>query len=213
MAHEPADEGGALVFVLSGPAGVGKTALVSALRDNEPSMYFCITATTRSPRVGEQHGRDYYFYTEEEFALHLQEGSLLEHARVPPTGGRLYGTPRHQIDQAIRLGRDVFLQVDVQGARSVRARIPNAITIFLLPPGAETLRERLIKRGTEPTPEMERRLSNALVELACAEEFDYSVVNDEGKLEEAAERVRGIMRDEHARPSPRYAVIDPELGR
>jgi guanylate kinase len=187
------------LFVLSGPSGAGKTALMTQLRKREPDVHYAITATTRAPRPGEQHGVDYYFYSEQEFQELLDRGGFVEYARVPPPEGRLYGTPRTEVTDPIERGKDGFVQVDVQGARSIRHIVPDAVLIFLKPPDVVTLRNRLIGRGTEATPEMERRLQNALVELACESEFGYVVVNADGQLDTAVERVREIMRAERAR--------------
>jgi guanylate kinase len=162
----------------------------------EPALYFCVTATTREPRPGERHGVDYFFLERDEFLQRVERGEFLEYAQVPPGVGNLYGSPRQEVLEELEAGRDVFLQVDVQGARSVRSQLDEARTIFLKPPDMETLRHRLMKRGTEPTPEMERRLANAEVEMAAESEFQYSVVNPDNKLDEAIARVREIMRAE-----------------
>ena len=203
-AHWP----GALVFVLSGPTGAGKTALMGRLREEEPEVHYCITATTRPPRPGEQHALDYYFNTEAEFLRLQSEGELLEWARIPPPDGPFYGTPLLQIRTALDHGREVFLQVDVQGAKSVRSQIPNAVTIFLKAPDPEALVRRLALRGTEDPTERDRRLQNARSELAQESNFDYVVVNPDGRLDEAVARVREIMRAERAREEPRSAVLD-----
>ncbi len=199
-----------LVFVLSGPAGAGKTALVSALRERKPDLYYCITATTRPPRPGERHGVDYFFYSEPEFLDLQTAGGLLEYARVPPGGPWLYGMPAAQVVEALQRGQDVIAGVsgiDVQGAASVRQRIPNAILIFLKPPDFDTLERRLRQRGTESAEDMERRLQNARTELAREPEFDYTVINPDGGLELAVDEVVSIMQRERSRPSPRYAEV------
>jgi guanylate kinase len=187
------------LFVLSGPSGAGKTELMRILREHEPELHFCITATTRKPRPEERHGVDYFFYPEEEFLQLLDRGELLEYARVPPETGYYYGTPRSQVEPIISAGRDVFTQADVQGARNLRAQVPTAVLIFLKPPDPETLRRRLVGRAADTEPEMQRRLENAQAELGRETEFDYSVVNPDGALEDAVEQVRAIMRNTHAR--------------
>jgi guanylate kinase len=180
------------------------------LRAREPQLHFCITATTRTPRAGEHHGVDYFFYAEDEFLRLLDQGGLLEYARVPPESGYYYGTPRDQVEPIIASGRDVFTQADVQGARNLRAQVPTAVLIFLKPPDPETLRRRLVGRGAEAAPEMRRRLENAQAELGRELEFDYSVVNFDGALDDAVERVRAIMREarERAEDAPHTGPDD-----
>jgi guanylate kinase len=189
------------LFVLSGPSGSGKTELMGVLRAREPELHFCVTATTRKPRPGERDGVDYFFYDEDDFLRLLGKGGLLEYARVPPDTGYYYGTPRDQVEPVISAGRDVFTQADVQGARNLRAQVPSAVLIFLKPPDAETLQRRLVGRAAEAAPEMRRRLENAQTELGREPEFDYSVVNPDGGLEEAVEQVRAIMREARAHAS------------
>jgi guanylate kinase len=153
---------------------------------------------------------DYFFYSEPEFLELLAAGGLLEFARVPPNGPRLYGMPAAQVVEALERGQDVVAGVsgiDVQGAASVRQRIPNAILIFLKPPDFETLERRLRQRGTESAEDMKRRLENARAELAREPEFDYTVINPDGGLEQAVDEVISIMRRERSRPSPRYAEV------
>jgi len=200
---------GGLVFVLSGPAGAGKTNLMQELRAMLPDMHFCITATTRDPRPGERHGVDYFFYSPDEFEQIREDNGFLEWANVPPGSHKMYGTPKQQVVDALVEGKDVLLQVDVQGARSVRRRIPNAILIFLKPESFEVLRHRLVGRGTETTPDREARLQNAMLELQAESEYDYVVVNPEGRLEEAVGQVREIVDRERNRVPPRIARIDP----
>jgi guanylate kinase len=187
------------LFVLVGPSGAGKTWLVRALRTREPNVHFAITATTRAPRPGEQHGVDYFFYDEREFNALLDQGAFVEHARFPPGDGRWYGTPRTEVTDPIDQGHDVLVQVDLQGARSIRTVVQDAVLIFLKPPDVATLRNRLVGRGTEPTPEMERRLQTAIAELQAEPEFPYVVVNRDGQLDAAVQEVCQIMERERNR--------------
>jgi guanylate kinase len=142
---------------------------------------------------------DYYFYREAEFLRLLDEGQLLEYARVPPETGYYYGTPRAEVEPLVAAGEDVFTQADVQGARSLRSQVPSSVLIFLKPPDVETLRRRLVGRAAEAAPEMQRRLANAQAELSCESEFDYAVVNADGALEKAVGEVETIIRAERAR--------------
>ena len=189
----------ASVFVLSGRSGAGKTELMRLLRVREPAVHYLITATTRSPRPGERDGVDYFFLSEPEFQDRKDRGEFLEWARVPPSTGFLMGSPKGQVEEALARGQDAFAQVDVQGARSIRAAMPEAVLIFLRPPDVDTLRRRLAGRATETDEELQRRLNNASAELASEPEFDYSITNHDGRLDEAVEQVRAIMRNERAR--------------
>jgi guanylate kinase len=191
------------LFVLSGPSGAGKTALVDRLRVLEPHVHYCITATTRPPRPGEEHGVHYYFLSEADFRELKGSGGLLEYARIPPGGSRLYGTPAAQVVEAMDRGQDVLANVDVQGAASIKRRFPDAVLIFLRPPDVETLRRRLENRGTESPEDLESRLQNARLELTREDEFDQAVVNADGELERAVERVSSII---HARRSQAFGA-------
>lgn len=172
------------LVVLSGPSGVGKTTVGRALLKALPGLAPSVSATTRKPRPGEQDGRDYCFVDEAAF----QAGDFLEQAQVH---GNRYGTPRAPVEALRKEGKDVLLVIDVQGARQVRAKIPEAILIFLEPPGWEELARRLKGRGTESPEALERRLEDARTELAEAGRYDHRVVND--RLEEAVGRIRKIL--------------------
>ena len=188
--------------MLSGPSGAGKTELMRLLKSRASDLRFCVTATTRKPRPGEQEGVDYHFFQESDFMRLIDEGKLLEYARVPPETGYYYGTPRDEVEPVVEAGRNVLTQADVQGARSLRAQVPTAVLIFLKPPDLETLRRRLVVRGAEEAPEMQLRLANAVAELGCESEFDYSVVNADGALEAALEQLQTIIKE----ASPRGAA-------
>lgn len=173
--------------------------LLQQLKALEANLYFCVTATTRRPRPGERDGVDYHFLSPDEFARRVAAGSFLEWARVPPPDGPFYGTPAAEVERASREGRDAFLQVDVQGAASVRAVSPGAITIFLRPSSVDALQARVRQRGTEMPDDMARRLANTRSELEHENDFDYSVVNDDGCLDVAVARVMEIVKAERAR--------------
>lgn len=201
---------GGLVFVLSGPSGVGKDTVLARLRVDEPEIHYCVTATTRSPRPGEQHGVNYYFLSEPAFERLRIEGGLLEWANVH---GNRYGAPCAQVVDALARNQDVLACVDVQGAMSIRARIPAAILIFLAPASASELEQRLRRRGTEDAAALETRLANARGELDRMPDFDFVVVNRDGRLEAAVEAARGIIRSERLRVAPRYAAVEGNCAR
>ncbi|MBX5442285.1 MAG: guanylate kinase [Solirubrobacteraceae bacterium] len=177
------------VFVITGPSGVGKGTLIRALLQRVPQLELSVSATTRRPRPGETQGVDYHFLSEEEFARLVGEGAFVEWAEY---SGRRYGTLRTELEDRVKAGRPVVLEIEVQGARQVRETVPDAVQIFIAPPSPETLRLRLVGRGTDSPEEIERRLVVALDELAAREEFPYVVVND--RLEEAVERLVAIVR-------------------
>lgn len=164
------------LLVLAGPTAVGKGTVAAHIRDNHPEILLSVSATTRSPRPGEVDGEHYYFVDDAEFDRLIAEGALLEWATVH--NRHRYGTPRAPIDAALAAGRTVLLEIDLQGARQVRAAAPDATLVFLLPPSWDELVDRLVGRGTEDAEERARRLRTARVELASQGEFDYRVVND-----------------------------------
>ena len=195
---------GGLLFVLSGPSGVGKDAVLNCLKQKDLSVHFVITATTRALRPGEVHGVDYYFAQQQEFLRLNEQGELLEWALVH---GNYYGTPRGQVRQALAAGRDVMLKIDVQGAAKVRAKVPGAVLIFLAPPSVSDLIERLAARGTESVAERAVRLADAAREMEALVHFDYVVVNHRERLTETAEQVLAIMTAEHCRVRPRLVEV------
>lgn len=177
------------LVVLAGPTAVGKGAVSSYIREHHPDVLLSISATTRAPRPGEVDGEHYYFVSDEEFDRKIAAGELLEWAVVH--NSYRYGTPRPPIDAALVEGRPVLLEIDLQGARSVRAAMPEALLVFLLPPTWEELVRRLIGRGTEDASEQQRRLETAKVELAAQDEFDVKVVNAD--VGQAAQEVVDLM--------------------
>lgn len=171
--------------VLAGPTAVGKGTVSAYIRDNYPEVHLSVSATTRPPRPGEVDGVHYFFVKDAEFDRMIAQHELLEWATVH--NSFRYGTPRPPIDEALAAGKRVLLEIDLQGARSVRQAMPNAILVFLLPPSWEELVRRLTGRGTEDTADQARRLATARVELAAQEEFDFRVVNTD--VAEAAREV------------------------
>ena len=164
----------AALVVLSGPSGVGKSTVVKALRAEHPEVWLSVSATTRFPRPGETHGVHYRFVSREEFAELVESGGLLEWAEF---AGNLYGTPRQPVLDSLAAGRPVVLEIDLQGARQVRALMPGAKLVFLAPPSWDELVRRLTGRGTEDAAVVERRLAVAREELAAEPEFDVTLVN------------------------------------
>src|SRR4051794_3345554 len=179
----------AKVFVITGPSGVGKGTLIRLLRERLPELALSVSATTRQPRPGETQGADYHFLSDEEFARRVAAGDFVEWAEY---SGRRYGTLREELDRHTSGGRPVVLEIEVQGARQVRETLPDAGQIFIRPPSAQALRDRLVGRGTDDADEIARRLRVAEEELGAADEFTHSVVND--RLEDAVGRLEDIVR-------------------
>jgi guanylate kinase len=175
--------------VLAGPTAVGKGSVSADIRAHHPEVWISVSATTRTPRPGEQHGVHYWFVSEEEFDRLIADGELLEWAVVH--GRARYGTPRAPVEEALAAGRLALLEIDLQGARQVRAAMPEALFCFLAPPTWDELVRRLVGRGTETAEERERRLATARLELAAEAEFDQVIVNTE--IHAAAEELVALM--------------------
>ena len=185
---------GGFVFVVTGPSGAGKGTLVDRLVQARPECVFSISSTTRPKRSVEQEGVQYEFVTREEFERRRSAGLFLEWAQVHD---HLYATPTKFVDEGVAAGRVVVLDVDVQGGASVRRARPDAVSVFVYPPSVDALRRRLLKRNTESSEAVERRLGNAPGELAQYREYDYLVINDD--LESAVRRLVAIVDAERAR--------------
>ena len=183
------------LVVLAGPTAVGKGTVASNIRRHHPDVQLSVSATTRAPRPGEVEGEHYYFVDDAEFDRMIEAGELLEWATVHNT--HRYGTPRRPVEEAIAAGTSVLLEIDIQGARSVRRAMPEATLVFLLPPSWDELVRRLVGRGTESPAEQQRRLETARVELAAVDEFDHQVVNHD--VGEAAQKVVDLMRPRKGR--------------
>ncbi|MBM5812530.1 MAG: guanylate kinase [Gammaproteobacteria bacterium] len=162
------------LFVVAAPSGAGKTSLLRALLARRPGLEFSVSCTTRAPRPQEQTGRDYHFVGREEFQRLVDSDGFIEHAEV---FGNRYGTPRRQVEAALAAGLDLVLEIDWQGARQVRQRLPEAVQIFILPPSRAELAQRLRGRGTDSPEVIARRLSESVADLSHWAEFDYVVVN------------------------------------
>ena len=180
------------LFVLSGPSGVGKDAVLAKVRKLGQPYYFTITATTRHPRPGERDGVDYIFLARDKFERMIEAGELLEWAEVY---GNLYGVPKAQVVEARDRGLDVIMKIDVQGAATIRRLTPDAALIFLAPPDMPTLERRLRIRNTESESEFRLKLETAYAEMKEAARFDHVVVNRDDRIEEAADAIDRIIRD------------------
>ena len=178
----------ARVLVITGPSGVGKGTLIRGLMQRIPNLELSVSATTRAPRPGERDGVDYHFLSEPEFERRVREGDFVEHADY---AGRRYGTLRSELDDRLRAGVPVVLEIEVQGARQVRAAMPDAVLVFIAPPSLDALRARLVGRGTDDPQEVQRRLHVAEEELRARDEFRHVVVND--RLEDALEQLSAIV--------------------
>jgi guanylate kinase len=180
-------------IVVSGPSGVGKTTVVDACLRRDPMLRASVSATTRPPREGEIEGESYFFVSEDDFVA-LKKGKLIEWAVVH---GHQYGTPRAFVDGELARGKDVVLNIDVQGGAAVKKAFPHAVLIFILPPTFETLEKRIRMRGTDGPKEIEKRLANARREMEFAKDYGYILVND--KLEETVGAIEAIVQAERHR--------------
>jgi len=192
-----------LLFVISGPSGAGKGTICKGLTEKS-NIDLSVSMTTRKPRPGEIDGKSYYFVGEETFLRKIEEDGFLEHACV---FGHYYGTPKAAVMENMEKGRDVVLEIDIQGAMQVRRSYPKAIFIFILPPSMAELRKRITGRGSETEAAINQRLGEALKEVSYIDKYDYCVVN--GELQEAVDRTIAIIKAEHSRVTEDvYALIE-----
>ena len=184
-----------MLIVLSGPSGVGKGTVRKAIFDQPGNDFqYSISMTTRKPRPGEVNGKDYFFVTKEEFEQKIQAGEMLEYAKYVDN---YYGTPLKWINDTLDAGKDVFLEIEVNGAMQVRSKSPNGVFIFLTPPDLMELKQRLIHRGTDSMEVINKRIKKAFGEIEMMQNYDYAVVNDE--VPNAVEKVKEIIRSERLR--------------
>lgn len=192
------------LFVLSGPSGAGKDAVLQGMKDSGLTFYHAITMTTRPQRVGERNGVDYHFTTEGNFKDMIEQGELLEWAEVY---GHRYGVPRQPVEQALARGEDVIVKVDVQGAKTIKERIPGAVLLFLTTSSREEQEERLKGRNTESAAEMELRIATFHDEMKSLSLFDYIVVNQQSQLDSAVSQIAAIITAERCRVIPRISSL------
>ena len=197
------EERKSMLIVISGPSGVGKGTIFKRLLENDPSLTFSVSVTTREPRPGEEDGVDYFFITDEKYSELLEQDAFLEHANVHD---HRYGTLKSQIVEKIENGKNVVLDIDPQGARQVMAKWPDCVSVFLLPPSYQALHDRLYGRNTETPEKIERRLSNARGEIDSADLYQYKVVNDD--LELAFAQVSAIITAEKQRSTRYFPVVE-----
>lgn len=193
-----------LLVVLSGPSGVGKDTVIDRMKDRKLPFHFVVTATTRPPRANEQHGRDYFFLTHDEFAEMIEQGELLEYAIVY---NDYKGIPKEQVRQALASGKDVVMRIDVQGAATIRELCPGAVLIFLSTQDEAELVNRLTARKSETPEGLKMRIATARQEMKRVSEFDYVVVNREMQLDETVDTIIAIIDAEHHRVHPRKVTL------
>ncbi len=183
--------------MISGPSGAGKSTVVSKAMEQRDDLCFSVSVTTRAPRTGEVDGRDYFFITQERYDEMVRDGELLEHARYVSNS---YGTPRRYVEEKLAAGINVALDIEIQGARQVREKMPDTVMIFVTPPSMAELRRRLSGRGTETPENVEARIRRAQQELVEAESYDYLIINDD--LDRATAEFMAILTAEQCRLDP-----------
>jgi len=193
------------LFIVSAPSGAGKTSLVKALRQTCPQLAVSVSHTTRAQRPGEEHGRDYFFISRDDFLRMNEAGDFLEHARV---FDNYYGTARSTVEAALARGEDLILEIDWQGARQIRELLPDCQTIFVLPPSREALENRLSARGQDDAAIIARRMADAISEMSHYREYDYLVINDD--FNTALAELRAILEVRRLQ-TPRQAMRQAEL--
>ena len=194
-----------LLIILSSPSGAGKTTLARRLQAWDNAIEFSISATTRPPRTGEEHGREYYFHTREEFETMISEGAMLEYAEV---FGNLYGSPLGPVDRAVQNGKDVLFDVDWQGGQQIRNSTlgKHVLSVFLLPPSIQELERRLVSRQQDAREVIEKRMAESRDEISHWPEYDYVLVNDD--LDQSEEKLKTIITAERMRLSQQPSLVE-----
>ena len=197
-----------VLIVISGPSGAGKGTICKALLEKHKDLYLSVSATTRSPRKGEVEGVNYYFLTREQFNTKVSENGFLEYAEVY---GNFYGTPKANVEQMLEDGKDVILEIDIQGALKVKENFSEGVFIFILPPSMEELKQRIIKRGSETKESLMTRFKSAYQEINYVSKYNYAVVND--TVEIAAGKVEAIIAAEKCRVDRiKDTILDSKEG-
>ncbi|WP_099466682.1 guanylate kinase [Konateibacter massiliensis] len=192
-----------ILIVISGFSGAGKGTIVKGLMSRYSNYALSISATTRNPREGEREGMEYFFRSREEFLKMIEENQLIEYAEYV---GNFYGTPKEYVDSQLEQGKDVILEIEIQGALKVREKFPDTLLLFVTPPGMDELKARLEGRGTEDCKTIECRLKRAILEAEGIEQYDYLVIND--VLDECIARTHHIIQGEHCRVSRNISNIE-----
>ena len=182
------------LYVLTGPSGTGKGTVLGRVLEADPNVFLSVSATTRAPREGEQDGVHYHFLSRAEFEEKIAQNAFLEHAQYT---GNYYGTPEASVNVQLAAGHDVVLEIEVQGAMQIREKRPDVVMVFIAPPSMEELERRLRGRGTETEEKIQKRLETAKQELTCANQFDYTIVNDD--LDTAVRKLLAIFTAERCR--------------
>ena len=185
-----ADRG--ILVVVSGFSGAGKGTLMKRLMEKYDNYALSVSATTRAPRPGEEHGREYFFHTKKEFEELILEDALIEYAQYVDN---YYGTPKAYVEKQLNMGKDVILEIEIQGALKVKKKMPNTLLLFVTPPSAEELRRRLVNRGTESLEVIESRLSRASEEAEGMQEYDYILIND--VIEDCVDNMHSVIQSQH----------------
>lgn len=197
-----------LLIVVSGPSGAGKGTICKALLEKHDDLFISVSATTRQPRVGEIDGINYHFITKEDFLTRVEQNDFLEYAEVY---GNYYGTPRSKVEEMLESGKNVILEIDIQGALKVKENFKEGVFIFILPPSMEELKQRIIKRGSETPESLMRRFKSAYQEINYISKYNYAVVND--VVDVAVSKIEGIITAEKCRVDRiKDTILDSKEG-
>ncbi len=205
--HRPFNRDKGMLVVISGFSGSGKGTLMKGLMDNYDYYSLSISATTRAPRPGEEEGREYFFVDKEQFLGMIQNGELLEYARYVDN---YYGTPKSYVEQELENGKDVILEIEMQGALKIKAKYPDSVLVFITPPTVEELIRRLRNRGTETEEVITKRLEKATMEAEGIEAYDYILVND--NLDKTVKHLNYLIQDQHMRVSNQIKFLEEIRG-